>query len=79
MIVASLLKGGKKQALFFVAHQPEDSLLIDQISGDSPEMPQNEAPLSRAKVKLLRDWIAQGAKIDGPPKSDVPPVVIPDL
>jgi WD40 repeat protein len=42
-------------------------------------MPQNEAPLSRAKVKVLRDWLAQGAKIDGPPKSDVPPVVIPEV
>jgi WD40 repeat protein len=42
-------------------------------------MPQKEAPLSRAKVKLLQDWVAQGAKIDGPPKSDVPKVVIPEI
>lgn len=76
--VAALLKGGKTGPLF-VAGKPDDSFLIDQISGDAPEMPQNEAPLSRAKVKLLRDWIAQGAKIDGPPKSDVPPVVIPAI
>jgi WD40 repeat protein len=76
--VASLLKGGKTGPLF-VARQPEDSLLIDQITGDEPEMPQHEAPLSRAKVKLLREWVAQGAKIDGPPKSDVPPVVIPEF
>ena len=40
-------------------------------------MPENEAPLSAAKVKLLRDWIAQGAKLDAAPKSDRPPVVIP--
>jgi WD40 repeat protein len=76
--VAALLKGGKSGPLF-VAGKPDDSLLIDQITGDSPEMPQNEAPLSRAKVKVLQDWIAQGAKIDGPPKSDVPPVVIPAI
>jgi WD40 repeat protein/mono/diheme cytochrome c family protein len=76
--VASLLKGGKTGPLFVAGH-PEDSLLIDQITGDEPEMPQKEAPLSRAKVKLLRDWVAQGAKIDGPPKSDVPPVVIPQI
>jgi WD40 repeat protein/mono/diheme cytochrome c family protein len=76
--VASLLKGGKTGPLFVAGH-PDDSLLIDQITGDEPEMPQKEAPLSRAKVKLLRDWVAQGAKIDGPPKSDVPLVVIPEI
>ena len=76
--VAALLKGGKTGPLF-VAGQPDDSFLIEQITGDSPEMPQNEAPLSRAKVKVIRDWIAQGAKIDGPPKSDVPPVIIPAI
>ncbi len=76
--VAFLLKGGKSGRLFVPGH-PDDSLLIDQITGDVPEMPQNEAPLSRAKVKLLQDWVAQGAKIDGPPKSDVPPVVIPEI
>src|SRR5882724_952969 len=76
--VASLLKGGKSGALF-VAGKPDDSLLIDQITGDVPEMPQNEAPLSRAKVKILQEWIAQGAKIDGPPKADVPPVAIPKI
>lgn len=76
--VASLLKGGKTGPLF-VAGRPEDSLLIDEITGDEPEMPQKEAPLSRAKVNLLREWVAQGAKIDGPPKSDVPRVVIPEI
>lgn len=76
--VAALLKGGKNGPLF-VAGKPDDSLLIDQVVGDEPEMPQNDAPLSRAKVKLLRDWVAQGAKIDGPPKSEVPPVVIPEF
>jgi len=76
--VAALLKGGKTGPLF-VAGQPDDSLLIDQITGDVPEMPQNEAPLSRAKVKLLRDWLAQGAKIDAPPKTEVPAVVIPEI
>jgi WD40 repeat protein len=74
--VAALLKGGKTGPLF-VAGKPDDSLLIDQITGDEPEMPQNDAPLSRAKVKLLRDWVAQGAKIDGAPKSEVPAVTIP--
>ncbi|EDY17966.1 Planctomycete cytochrome C [Chthoniobacter flavus Ellin428] len=76
--VAALLKGGKSGPLFVVG-KPDDSELIDQVTGDEPEMPQNDAPLSRAKVKVLQDWIAQGGKIDGPPKSDVPPVTIPQF
>ena len=72
----ALRKGGKHGALF-VAGQPDQSLLIKQVTGDPPEMPENEAPLSAAKVKLLRDWIAQGAKLDAAPKSDRPSVVIP--
>jgi hypothetical protein len=76
--VAALLKGGKTGPLF-VSGKPDDSLLIDEVTGDDPEMPQNDAPLSRSKVKLLMDWIAQGAKIDGPPKSEVPAVTIPEF
>ena len=75
---ASMLKGGKSGPAI-VLGKPDDSLLIEQITGDKPEMPENEAPLSAAKVKLLHDWIAQGAKIDGAPKSEVPPVVIPEV
>lgn len=74
--LAALLKGGKTGPLY-VKGKPDDSLLITQVSGDKPDMPENEAPLSAAKVKLLRDWIAQGAEIDAAPKSEVPPIVIP--
>ena len=73
---AALRKGGKHGALF-VAGDAEKSLLLKQVTGDPPEMPENEAPLSAAKVKLLRDWIAQGAKIDAAPKHESPPVLIP--
>jgi WD40 repeat protein len=74
--VAALLKGGETGALFKAGH-PEESLLISQVSGEKPEMPENEPPLSAAKVRLLRDWVAQGAKIDGEPKTLLPPVVVP--
>ncbi len=74
--IAALKKGGKHGALF-VAGKPEKSLLIQQVTGDPPEMPENEPPLTAAKVKVLRDWIAQGAKIDDAPKVVRPPVVIP--
>ncbi len=61
----------------FVPGKPEVSMLIKQIIGDEPEMPQNEPPLSAAKVNLLRDWVLQGAKIDATPANSVPAVVIP--
>ena len=76
--VAALLKGGETGALFKAGH-PEESLLISQVSGEKPEMPENEPPLSAAKVRLLRDWVAQGAKIDGEPKTLLPPVTIPNV
>lgn len=74
--VAALLKGGETGALFKAGH-PDESLLISQVSGEKPEMPENEPPLSAAKVRLLRDWVAQGAKIDGEPKTLLPPVLVP--
>jgi hypothetical protein len=74
--VAALLKGGKTGPLYVAGH-PEKSLLISQISGDKPEMPENEPPLTAAKVRLLERWVAQGAKIDAAPKMQVPAVVVP--
>jgi WD40 repeat protein len=74
--IAALKKGGKHGALF-VSGKPEKSLLMQQVTGDPPEMPENEPPLTAEKVKILRDWIAQGAKIDAAPKLVRPPVVIP--
>ena len=74
--IAALKKGGKHGALF-VSGKPDKSLLLKQVTGDPPEMPENEPPLTAEKVKILRDWIAQGAKIDAAPKVDRPPVVIP--
>jgi hypothetical protein len=76
--VAALFKGGKTGPLLVVGH-PEKSLLISQISGDKPEMPENEPPLTAAKVRLLEKWIAQGAKIDAAPKMEVPPVMVPEV
>ncbi len=74
--VAAFRKGGKHGALF-VAGKPEKSLLLQQVTGNPPEMPENEPPLTAEKVKVIHDWIAQGAKIDALPKIERPPVVIP--
>lgn len=44
------------------AGDPDGSLLVRVVSPPNPTMPQSGAPLSAEQVKLLRDWIAAGAK-----------------
>jgi mono/diheme cytochrome c family protein len=55
-----LLKGGESGAAI-VPGKPDESALIEYISGDKPEMPKNGAALDAAQIALLRDWIAAGA------------------
>jgi len=55
------LKGGDSGAAV-MAHRPEDSSLLDQITGDAPAMPAEGAPLTTAEVEQIRRWIASGAK-----------------
>jgi outer membrane lipoprotein-sorting protein len=43
---------------------PDRSVLVRVVSGSRPKMPQGRAPLTAEQVKLLRDWIAAGAKKD---------------
>ncbi len=45
-----------------VPGSPDDSLLLDMISGDKPEMPKQAEPLSDDEVAAVRDWIADGAE-----------------
>ena len=61
----SLMKGGEGGTVVEPG-KPDESLLIEQITGDSPAMPKNAPPLSAAEVDLLNRWIAQGAKDDTP-------------
>ena len=64
-----LLKGGKSGPAV-VAGEPEQSLLLRQISGTPPKMPMAGTPLSEEQVKLIRRWIAQGANDDAPSDAD---------
>ncbi|MFN0053720.1 MAG: DUF1553 domain-containing protein [Planctomycetales bacterium] len=41
--------------------QPENSLLLDVITGDSPSMPKEGPPLAPDQVAVIRQWIAAGA------------------
>lgn len=57
---AEMLAGGNGGA----AVEPGDagaSLLVDFISGESPEMPKDAKPLDATEVDLLRKWIDAGA------------------
>jgi WD40 repeat protein len=63
--VEDFLKGGENGASY-VAGKPDESLILDYVVGDPPEMPRGADPLTEAQVALLKDWIAQGAKDDTP-------------
>lgn len=62
---AGLLKAGK-HGPNFVAGDPGKSLLVQEISGPQPEMPEEGDPLSAADVALISRWIQEGAKDDTP-------------
>ena len=58
---AGLLRGGKNGPSV-VPGRPEESLLLDMVSGDEPTMPQKDKPLSKEQVGHLRQWIKEGAR-----------------
>ena len=67
---AELKRGGMAGGAIIVG-KPDDSLLIELISGDPPAMPQNQDPLSKEEIDLFRRWILEGAKDDTPADADV--------
>lgn len=75
--VADMLKGGDGGPLFEQG-KPDESLLVQMISGDPPEMPKKQSPLSAAKVNLIRGWILGGAIDDSTGSDTEPTVVIPE-
>jgi len=60
---ATLLKGGQSGAAIRPG-KPDESLLLQVVSGDRPRMPKAGTPLSPAQVAVLRQWIAEGATFD---------------
>jgi mono/diheme cytochrome c family protein len=81
-----LAAGGKKGPVFKTG-DPEHSFIIEQISGDPPEMPNKGDPLSKSEIAVIARWIKEGAKNDsvtvaalpsgalpGPPPLAKPPV-----
>ena len=62
---AALLKGGKHGS-GVVAGDPAKSKLVEMISGDEPEMPPDDDPLTKEQIALIERWIREGAKDDTP-------------
>lgn len=63
--VPELLAGGVSGPAV-IAGKPDDSPLVQYISGPEPEMPLNAEALAPREVDLIRNWIAAGAKDDTP-------------
>ncbi len=56
------LAAGADGTPIVVPGKPQESRLIEVVSGDKPEMPKNGKPLSASEVQALLDWIAAGAE-----------------
>jgi len=63
--VGELAKGGEAGSSI-VPGKPDESVLIQYVSGEKPQMPINGEPLTSEQVLTLRTWIAQGAEDDTP-------------
>ncbi len=59
---AALMKGPESGPVI-VAEKPDDSTLIQLV--EDGEMPPRDGPIPAKDIKLLKDWVAQGAKYDG--------------
>jgi cytochrome c553 len=59
--LANLFKGGKSGPAV-VPRKPDESVLLDKITGNPPEMPLKEKPLSEDEVAGIRNWIEDGAE-----------------
>jgi WD40 repeat protein/mono/diheme cytochrome c family protein len=66
---ADLLKAGEREKPGVVPGKPDASYLLEQVrvhENGKAEMPKGRDPLPPAQVKLVADWIAQGAADDTP-------------
>ncbi len=62
---ANIIKGGEKYGASVIPGEPDESTLIKYVRGSLlPQMPEDEMPLLKAEVHMLRLWIYAGAKDD---------------
>ncbi len=82
-------KAGGDEGPGFVAGKPDDSLVVQYLTGkQEPRMPKGQDPLPAEQIELFRRWIAEGAAddtpagakqqtytMDSPPTYEEPPVI----
>src|SRR5437870_3188344 len=66
---AAFQKGGKHGPAF-KPETPQESRVIEEISGEEPNMPKEGDPLTKEEVALFERWIKEGAKDDTPPEAN---------
>lgn len=73
---ADLFKAGEREKAGVVAGKPAASYVVDQIQvrGGKAEMPKGRDPLTSIQIKLITDWVAQGAADDTPASAKTVPV-----
>ncbi|MCI0335734.1 MAG: PSD1 and planctomycete cytochrome C domain-containing protein [Planctomycetes bacterium] len=62
LVSAKRFRAGGDSGPVVVAGRPDESRLLEYISGDEPQMPKDDVPLSAADVAAIRAWIEAGAK-----------------
>src|SRR5439155_977954 len=62
-------KGGKHGPAFKPG-KADDSRVIEEVSGEEPNMPKEGDPLTKEEVALFERWIREGAKDDTPPEAN---------
>ena len=69
--VAALLKGGDKAGAAVIPGKPDESPIVQYLTGKrQPRMPKEMRPLSDTEAGLIRSWIAEGARDDSPSVTD---------
>jgi WD40 repeat protein/mono/diheme cytochrome c family protein len=65
---AGMMKAGESDKPAVVPGKPDKSYLIEEITAHDgkAEMPKGKPPLSEAQVKLIAEWVRQGAADDTP-------------
>ena len=61
LVSAARFKQGGESGPIVVPGKPDESMLVDYISGGKPEMPKDAKPLSAKEVATIRQWIENGA------------------
>ncbi len=52
---------GGEEGPGLIPSNPDKSRLVQYISGSDPDMPKKKEPLSPGDIKLIRQWVAEGA------------------